>query len=372
MEEADFRNTRFTQGVNFGRSKFEKTAKFEMASFDKQSDFSGTCFVDQAFFSLAVFAEEVFFVRTSFGRDTHFIGARFLNGASFSPLFSSDAWVDFSKCSFKGTILFGPFIIGPKESIPLFRDTRVYFCQVILDPPDCITFLFPDFKKCHLLDTDLRKVLITGATWPEIPSRLAQYATDLFGLKSAKISDLLRKHVRGRIGVYDELCLPREYPGYPWERIERLYRELKQNFEDRRDYERAGDFHFGEKEMRRYNRKTNPGLRLWLTLYWLFSGYGERYFRPLVWAAILFVISTTGYMALGLRFRLEQGGTILALTSLWDWLLASNYSLRVMTFLRPEDLIPIGCARFINTAQSLLGPLLLGLFALALRQRLRR
>ncbi len=43
-----------------------------------------------------------------------------------------------------------------------------------------------------------------------------------------------------------------------------------------------------------------------------------------------------------------------------------------MTFLRPTDLAPQGIAKLVHTIQSLLGPLFIGLFALAVRQRLKR
>ncbi len=49
-----------------------------------------------------------------------------------------------------------------------------------------------------------------------------------------------------------------------------------------------------------------------------------------------------------------------------------HYSFRVMTFLRPTDLAPQGIAKLVHTIQSLLGPLFIGLFALAVRQRLKR
>ena len=74
-------------------------------------------------------------------------------------------------------------------------------------------------------------------------------------------------------------------------------------YEDRRDYERAGDFHYGEKEMRRRNKETAWGLRIFLWLYRLFSGYGERYLPPLFWAGLLFVGSTIGYWWWGLRLK---------------------------------------------------------------------
>jgi len=146
---------------------------------------------------------------------------------------------------------------------------------------------------------------------------------------------------------------------------------LKQNYEYRRDYKRASDFHYGEKEMRRKNRRdTRPSLRFFLTLYWLVSGYGERYLPPVIWAFALLLASTAGYLWWGLRPK--DSGAQLALTSSWDWLRGLFYSFRVMTLLKPDDFVPIGYAKGVNAIQSLLGPLFLGLFALAVRQRLKR
>ena len=102
----------------------------------------------------------------------------------------------------------------------------------------------------------------------------------------------------------------------------------------------------------------------------MFSGYGERYLRPLIWAGVLLLVSTICYVVLGLSPR--EGESTLALTNQWDWLRAAHYSFRVMTLLRPTDLVPLGYAKLVNTIQTILGPLFLGLFALAVRQRLRR
>ena len=122
--------------------------------------------------------------------------------------------------------------------------------------------------------------------------------------------------------------------------------------------------------MRRQNPETARGLRFFLMLYWLVSGYGERYLRPLLWAGLLFVGCTIGYMWWGLR--LKAGEAQLAWTNGWDWLQGAYYSFRVMMFLKPDDWVPVGYAHVVNTFQTLLSPLFLGLFALALRQRLKR
>jgi hypothetical protein len=98
---------------------------------------------------------------------------------------------------------------------------------------------------------------------------------------------------------------------------------------------------------------------------------------PLIWAAIVLLVSAAIYVCLALHPELggicpKLGGPMLSYASTWDCLRAVFCSFRVMTLLKPEDLEAIRWAKLVYTADSLLGPLLLGLFALALRQRLKR
>jgi hypothetical protein len=222
---------------------------------------------------------------------------------------------------------------------------------VDIAPLDALVFRGADLRKCHFLGTDLRKAEITGAEWPEIV------------LKRWPI-------IWRRFGVYDEIVSEEKGEAGSHPHIEQLYRQLKQNYEDRKDYERAGDFHYGEKEMRRRNPDTSWELWCWLWLYWLVSGYGERWIRPLLWAVGLLVICASLYLCLGLLPK--SGGPALTCSSAWDWLRSAFYSFRVMTLLRPDDLAPFGYAKLVHAFESLLGPLLLGLFALSVRQKLKR
>jgi hypothetical protein len=327
-KRADFFGTTFSERANFSNATFSKHAGFDWATFSERADFLGATFSEYA----------------------NFGGATFSGGANFSgATFNKHA--DFHGATFSGRTFFG----GRPRSAQaghVFSGTLVDFGQVVIDPPDVITFLRADLTTCQFLDTDLRKVQLADVKWPK---------------------------KRRRVLVYDEIASveTEDRDRRPWSRIERLYRELKQNYEDRRDYERAGDFHYGEKEMRRRNSETAWGLRFFLTLYWLFSGYGERYLRPLLWAGLLFVGSTIGYMWWGLcppagGPKLACDGPKLMLTSGWDWLQGAYYSFRVMTLLKPVDWVPVGSAHLVQTFQTLSGPLFLGLFALALRQRLKR
>jgi uncharacterized protein YjbI with pentapeptide repeats len=342
-DEAAFTRAAFNGGISFNSATFSASAHFDGATFTTEVSFHEATFTKKADFNSATFSASAHFDGATFSGETNFSGATFRDAAYFAVATFSTA-ADFSATAFSGRALFAGRQGGTEVNY-IFSGTVVNFTQAVIDSPDVVTFLKADLMKCRFLDTDLRKVELVDVKWPQKGQRVV---------------------------VYDEIVSTQsaDRSARPWSQIERHYRELKQNYEDRRDYERAGDFHYGEKEMRRKNPNTARGLRLFLTLYWLFSGYGERYLRPLLWAGLLFVGSTIGYLWWGLRPK--DGGPSLAWINGWDWLQGAYYSFRVMTFLKPEDWVPLRYAQVINTVQTLLAPIFLGLFALALRQRLKR
>jgi uncharacterized protein YjbI with pentapeptide repeats len=350
--EASFFYATFSKGADFSGATFSEKADFIWATFSERAGFSGATFSKGASFFYATFSGEASFYHATFSEEASFNGATFGGEASFHHA-TFRAKANFYSATFAGKTRFAGRRRSAEAAGHIFAGTEVNFRQVVIDPPDAVTFLEADLTKCQFRDTDLRKVQLVGITWPQKGQRIVVYD---------EIADEIAP-VESRAGSTRA-----------WPQIERLYRELKQNYEDRRDDERAGDFHYGEKEMRRQNPDTAWGLRLFLTLYWLFSGYGERYLRPLLWAGLLFVASTIGYMWWGLRPN--AGGSSLAWTypwiNSWDWLRAAYYSFRVMTLLKSDDWVPLRYAQLVNTFQTLLGPTFLGLFALALRQRLKR
>lgn len=348
-KSANFYGANFTKKANFGGVHFSDVeADFGHVKFDDEAIFRGVEFAEkakQANFLAARFKRKANFIKAKFPSGVNFVSAEFEEGASFLITAFADL-VLFDDARFLGRTLFEPEE-GQDEDLIFSKAEQVFFTNVTLEPLEAVTFRDADLTKCRFLGTDLRKVEITNAKWPEMDRPFP----------------LLRK----RSGVYDEIAPLGRDKTRAWSHIERVYRELKQNYEDRRDYERASDFHYGEKEMRRKNPETSYGLKLLLYVYWLVSGYGERVLLPFVWAVVLWMACAIGYHAWGLSPR-HQSATPVVI-SVWDYL---DYSLRVMTLLKPEDLIPNGCAKYVNTAESLLGPLLIGLFALTLRQRLKR
>jgi hypothetical protein len=224
--------------------------------FAETADFTEAIFLQKVDFSEALFAGKANFSSVQFNAETDFFGTQFKKEA------------DFHFVEFKGTTFFagGPrkrtkglhLRIEGREGYPpsewllkIFSGVEVNFTDVIITPLDTLIFRDADLTKCQFLGTDLRKAEITAATWPEVGNR--------------------------RLGVYDEIASLEKDGKREWHHIERLYRELKQNYEDRRNYERVRDFHYGEKEARRKQAKRLSGLWLWLNLYKWLAGYGERW-----------------------------------------------------------------------------------------------
>jgi hypothetical protein len=101
-------------------------------------------------------------------------------------------------------------------------------------------------------------------------------------------------------------------PGSPDERnyglIAEFYQQLKKNYDDRRDYWTADDFHYGEMEMKRLSSPCHNRILRWLhkrvglvAWYKYTSEYGESYVRPALWLLALLLIFTVLYPLTGLR-----------------------------------------------------------------------
>jgi hypothetical protein len=90
--------------------------------------------------------------------------------------------------------------------------------------------------------------------------------------------------------------------------IAELYQRLKTNYDSRCDYWTAGDFHYGEMEMKRLASRRRSRLLRWLhshaglvAWYKYASEYGESYVRPSLWLSLVLLLFTVLYPAVGLR-----------------------------------------------------------------------
>jgi uncharacterized protein YjbI with pentapeptide repeats len=181
-----------------------------------------------------------------------------------------------------------------------------------------------------------------------------------------------------------------------------LYRALRKGREDAKDEPGAADFYYGEMEMRlRANRDADSAgsparqgswvERAILAVYWLVSGYGLRASRALVSLIVVLAAATIMFVTIGfgrlqtIRYQPIGAATsghaavyeqiVAAHGSRPGWAAAVTYSVDGATsLLRPAQLLqPLTAAgEATEVALRLLGPLLLGLAVLAVRNRVKR
>jgi hypothetical protein len=220
-----------------------------------------------------------------------------------------------------------------------FRGARI-------EEEEGIIFHDADLRLCRFLDSDARNVRFVRPLWPRMPGR------------------------EGRAGVFDEVAPRGTGEPRPWAQLEQLYRDLRTGAEAQGEQGRAGDFRYGELEMRRQNPATAQSDRALLSAYALVAGYGERYLRPLAWAVGLWIVGAVGYLAFGLVS--VTSGMPLDAGSGTDWLRSLHFSLAVMTLTTPWDIVPLGYAKAVQIVQHLGGPLLVAFAVRGVWRRLRR
>jgi hypothetical protein len=179
--------------------------------------------------------------------------------------------------------------------------------------------------------------------------------------------------------AYDEITARRTFGderNEACQQAERVYRELRRSYEERKHFAVANDFHFGEMEMRRL-RSRDPVL----TLYGLFSGYGTRPLQALVW--LLLVVLVFCPLAFGWSGGLGSGvpapeaanyvGPLSFSPDLEATTRAVVYSLRSAVLQPERDVRPLGVAGTLAQGlEFILGPLLIALTTLSLNRKFRR
>jgi len=366
---AYFRRDTFTEGADFTRATFIKPANFSDATFTEAANFSGATFTKLTNFSGATFDLWADFSGATFTEEPNFSGVKFTGGVDFwETIFEGgkENKVNFEFSKFLGRTLFIGKKEKDKETIGIFKNVEVNFKNVDINPPSAVIFRDADLSRCSFLGTRVDKIEFTGVKWAVIREKWGYSRTGIYDEKI--LLDSIEQEKKSK--KKDKKILN-------WEHIERVYCDLKTNHMESGDHERAGDFHYGEKEMRRRNPDTPFFHRILLNLYRIISGYGESYLRPLIWAVVMLVFCTFGYLLLGIsevtKFFNYELKIPLNIANPMDWIKTSLYSLQVMAFMRPTYLEHTSLASTgLKVFQSIFGPVIIGLFALALRQRLKR
>lgn len=361
-----FFQSKFYESASFIDTLFNGETEFSGANFDGKVDFLRAKFNFPVDFSDATFGIEAYFSKTRFGAKAEFVGTRF-NGRTY---FFSSTFEDigvFSRTQFADSAFFS---LSPRQ----VTAPRIMFENVLMDRPERIKFENFNFGKTTFMGTNLRSITFHNPQW----THFSPWSTWL---------NLSYQSILGtRIVLNDETC---GYLEKNPEALRILYRDLKANFEDAKDYSDAGDFYYSEMEIRRKILRINES-RIWrffrrflspYTLYWLVCGYGERPLRALMVFIFLLFGFASIYSFSQRQFIYDAGTAGPAMVKYFKGPVDLNfrdsieYSLRSLTLQHSEHIKPHSddaLARRLTLTENILGPLQLGLFFLAMRRRFRR
>lgn len=323
----DFDEATFLREMDFSKAKFSQKTLFRVADFSQGAYFNEVTFSQYADFSWAIFSE-VYFSGTTFDKGVNFDMAEFREWVFFGPIHTAERR--------NRRVAFGP---GAS-----FCNTR--FLQNI-------RFQEVDLSRCSFLHSNINKVDFSYCEF-------AKEEKKSFLIFSPRKQNVLR----------DELDADKEVKNNPngknfreerYEPVRRLYLELKRNFENNKDWNTAGDFHYGEMECKRKAGLYWP----FLHLYWAFSGYGERYLRAFFWLLLYifllfpFLYYFTASNAYEIKIDYDEFRECLL------------YSLNVIT-LRGTETSQSFSFRLCSTLEMIFGLIQSALFFMALRSKLRR
>jgi uncharacterized protein YjbI with pentapeptide repeats len=429
--DASFNKSAFHRGANFIEAVFQGEASFgdttfgwgwfQDTTFQARAWFGGATFQGEARFTKAAFQDEAWFLLTTVQGEAWFDGAVFGRPGRIGPLLAQQLALNQAIFHERVQLEVAAAVLSARRA--QFRagvQLRVRWASVILDDadlaaPSSLAFAhraFTGFNEQHpdswealltelpadrerprllsvcradvaglrIANTDLRacrfnaahnldKLRIEGEPWfANTPRWWRARRKTIAEEQQWRASRLGRRRPEG--GWYPPVCRPpaflkTEPPAVlDPSRLAALYRELRKGREDARDEPGAADFYYGEMEMRRHDDKAPRAERLVLWLYWLVSGYSLRGIRAVAWltvvvAGLAAIMQAVGFNGGDPPFRdvvIYAAQSTVSITS-------SNKALTEHVSWAGEML---------RIILRLVGPLLLGLALLSVRNRVKR
>ena len=361
---ADFIEVTFVQGANFTGATFTQGAEFIGATFTQKANFVGAGFTQGANFGHAAFTQEADFGGATFTQEADFSGATFTQEANFGhAAFSGEAtlWETTFRNDGEG--------VGP------------VFSQARFEKPERAVFYGNHLGQALFHNCDVSNFVFSNVEWRRRKNGKRMVFEEVVSLEGGAAVDLRLKEGSG-----DE----RNYG-----LIAELYQQLKKNFDDRRDYWTAGDFHWGEMEMKCLSSGRSNLVLRWLdcnlsltALYKYASAYGESYGRPLAWLGFVLLVFTLAYPLAGLERAGGESEPVVSWAKMGQFFAERNYAwwsvpgfwlhgllMAVSVMMLQRDL-PYSPASslgwWLRLAEYLLSVILIPLFLLALRRQFRR
>ncbi|HHT9124213.1 MAG TPA: pentapeptide repeat-containing protein [Candidatus Brocadiia bacterium] len=365
-----FINAKFSQCADFSGATFSQGACFRGATFS-QANFSGATFSQEAYFSGATFSQEANFTEAKFLQEADFTHVKFAQEADFR-LAKFSQYVTFFVAEFSSEVYFfgTTFEKGVNFSWAEFKD-RAYFMPVgVPVEPESKKVTFDSlslFKYVHFSgdvifqQVNLSKCSFLHSNIDKVDFRYCEFEKKRF--RKNVLMDELDCDIAVKSAT-DKRKAREEY-----EHVRRLYLELKRNFEEKKDWNKAGDFHFGEMECRR-KMKGWLGRKLSLTAFYCWaSGYCERPLRTFL------ILLASVFIFFPLMYGLSEGKFISTLTIVNEYSVRLLDSLNVATLIRlgkPTETITGFWKPIVAVTELIVVPILIALLALALRRKVKR
>lgn len=268
LNKANFKFSKFENAVSFLTVTFKGDAIFQNVQFHDEVTFNNTIFINKTDYSNSIFKGQTIFIYTKFEKDVDFSNVYFNSITRF--IGHREKKIKLEK-----------MVVNSKfDEFKSIKETCLVFSEndntdlrgVTFGQPEKVVFRTIDMSRCLLLNTNLSKVELADVQWSKYKNRSV---------------------------IYDEIYEDeKEEKNYAL--IEKVYSQLKKNLEESRNYVYAGDFHYGEMEMR---RKRHWGIFKHISFtsfYKYFSGYGEKYWWAIGVLAFFILLFTFIYMCMGL------------------------------------------------------------------------
>ncbi|MFE6611204.1 pentapeptide repeat-containing protein [Amycolatopsis sp. NPDC057786] len=358
-------------------TEFAGPANFAGATFAGPVEFQRTRFASGAWFTEARFHTDPGFDTVRFEGDSSFAGAEFERTERIGPLLARD--LSFSRAVFQKRVIVEAVATTLNCAEATFREGstlalrggEIDLERAVFGKPSTVSAadrpFFVDEPSAAMLKPSL--LSIRGVDVADLVLTDIDLAGCLFAgahhLDKLRIEgDCESGTLRRRQALAEERAwrADRTAPVGP-RRIVDLYRQLRKAQEDSKNEPGAADFYYGEMEMRRHSPATPWSERVILHLYWLVSGYGLRALRALATLAVLIALVTVGFWLGGFKTTPAFGDTLI-------YVAQSTVSLETKLASLPKDLTPLG--EVLRLVTRVLGPLLLGLTLLAVRNRVKR
>jgi hypothetical protein len=426
---AGFDEAQFNEDARFNEARFSGSAGFDEAQFNEDARFNEARFSGPAGFNEAQFSRDAGFRGAQFSKDARFEAARFARPVTLGPLLVRGT-LRLASASFEDTLVVEAVAARVRmDRATCAADVRLQlrYAEVVLDaarlaqpmtlaaadpfrrPTDPRPARFdetafappgqsPTPRLLSVRATDVANLVVTDLTLA--PCRFAgahhldqlrlegalRFAQPPRGLRIGRAwppawwwtrrQTLAEEHAWRATRPKGAGWHDRETQSPAWlaeatgqpprvigpERLAVLYRALRQAQESRKNEPGAADFYYGEMEMRRLASSTAWAERVILFAYWLVAGYGLRGLRALAALSVVVVALAGLFHAVG--FLPAHPGL-----SWWDSLL---YTAGSTLSISDDSLKLTAWGKLLRIALRLLGPLLLGLALLSIRNRVKR